>query len=462
MQFEDWKGTQWDKIQDTSIMMNECKKLQGQVLRLPAEVRSWRVYEGLQKEVVNLLTILPLVQQLHSPSMEDRHWRELKASTGKSFTKGADFCLADLLKLELHKYVSNVEEIVELANKEAKIAAQLAKIELNWSRMELTFGLHKETDIGLIVQSDDVLLALEENMVTLQGMQGQGKYVAYFVEQVTKWQRALGTAEATLVDWLEVQSKWTSLEAIYLGSKDIRAQLPEDSRKFDDVDHDWKELMLTAKSTPNVVEACTRPQRAQLLKSMKTTLEQCQKSLFQYLETKRRAFPRFYFLSDAALLDLLSNGYNPQAVQKHLGDCFDNISRLEYSKEEKGQPLSKTAGGMHSKDGEEYVAFIKPFEAVGAVEDWLNSLVRMMRETLRDIMSRAKFTADHWEIEKPRHEWLFDYPAQVALSASQIIWTEEVGSQLNAFADGNEQAMKEYAKTLAARLEQLINWCWAS
>jgi hypothetical protein len=58
---------------------------------------------------------------------------------------------------------------------------------------------------------------------------------------------------------------------------------------------------------------------------------------------------------------------------------------------------------------------------------------------------------------KPRQRWLFDYPAQIALTASQIIWTEEVNSQFEAFGDGNEQAMKEYSKTLAARLEALIS-----
>ena len=100
---------------------------------------------------------------------------------------------------------------------------------------------------------------------------------------------------------------------------------------------------------------------------------------------------------------------------------------------------------------------MRTFDCVGAVEDWLNRLVTAMRTTLMDILSKAKFTADHWEIEKPRHKWLFDYPAQLALTASQIIWTEEVNSQFDAFADGNEQAMKEYAsKVLAARLEQLI------
>lgn len=34
----------------------------------------------------------------------------------------------------------------------------------------------------------------------------------------------------------------------------------------------------------------------------------------EYLEVKRLAFPRFYFISSADLLDILSNGTNPQLV----------------------------------------------------------------------------------------------------------------------------------------------------
>ena len=44
-------------------------------------------------------------------------------------------------------------------------------------------------------------------------------------------------------------------------------------------------------------------------------LEKCEKSLNQYLEKKRKRFPRFYFISPAALLFILSNGYNPVSVQ---------------------------------------------------------------------------------------------------------------------------------------------------
>jgi hypothetical protein len=46
-------------------------------------VRNWKVYVGLLSEVKNLLIVLPLVNLLHSPAMEPRHWEDLKVSTGK-------------------------------------------------------------------------------------------------------------------------------------------------------------------------------------------------------------------------------------------------------------------------------------------------------------------------------------------------------------------------------------------
>lgn len=44
-------------------------------------------------------------------------------------------------------------------------------------------------------------------------------------------------------------------------------------------------------------------------------LSLCEKALAEYLDMKRLAFPRFYFISSADLLDILSNGTNPHLVR---------------------------------------------------------------------------------------------------------------------------------------------------
>ena len=109
-------------------------------------------------------------------------------------------------------------------------------------------------------------------------------------------------------------------------------------------------------------------------------LEEIQKCLESYLETKRSAFPRFYFLSNDELLEILSQTRNAQAVQPHLGKCFDNVVRVEFSKV-KG--ASDEILGMISAE-KEYVEWSEPVYARGNVEFWLTNIEGMMRKTLYD------------------------------------------------------------------------------
>lgn len=74
---------------------------------------------------------------------------------------------------------------------------------------------------------------------------------------------------------------------------------------------------------PHVILA--PPHRLDQLRALSEQLELCQKSLSDYLDTKRGAFPRFYFISDEELLSVLGTS-EAASVQEHMLKLFDNAA----------------------------------------------------------------------------------------------------------------------------------------
>jgi dynein heavy chain len=110
--FKDWNTTLWDKINTDDLMMR-VKEIQTQIKIMPKGMRGWSLYQWLVDLVKNMNTVLPLINDLHSDTMRDRHWNMLMSVTGKSFEKGPNFCFKDLLDLQLHQFSDEVSEIVD-------------------------------------------------------------------------------------------------------------------------------------------------------------------------------------------------------------------------------------------------------------------------------------------------------------------------------------------------------------
>lgn len=66
------------------------------------------------------------------------------------------------------------------------------------------------------------------------------KFIAHFFDEVSRWQTQLSNADQVTNTWVEVQRTWMYLESIFIGSEDIRRQLPEDSRRFDQLDKEFR------------------------------------------------------------------------------------------------------------------------------------------------------------------------------------------------------------------------------
>eukprot|EP00969_Alexandrium_andersonii_P292673 12935434-Alexandrium_andersonii.AAC.1 len=79
-----------------------------------------------------------------------------------------------------------------------------------------------------------------------------------------------------------------------------------------------------------------------------------------------------------------------------------------------------------------------------------------MNDTLKHELADGLERAIEWEVDKPRHLWLFDYPAQVVLTGTQIFWTEETETSLEEYEGGQEDSVKRYHELVKTRLSKLI------
>lgn len=201
-QYKDWKQQSWRRIKaDNLIEMNKLLSLQ--LKNLPREVKSFRGYNPVVDQVKNMGVVLPLVSSLHSEFMEKRHWKQLQELTEKKFDQTSQsFCFEDVLDLQLHLFETQVNELVDVAQKEAKIEKKLKNIEQVWNKVQFEFEEYNGTKV--FVPLDTMMEQLDQHSMELMSMKSQGKYVEFFIETVEDWREKLGKVDNVVNEWLKV------------------------------------------------------------------------------------------------------------------------------------------------------------------------------------------------------------------------------------------------------------------
>lgn len=92
--------------------------------------------------------------------------------------------------------------------------------------MQFQYEPHHRTRVPLLRSDEELIETLEDNQVQLQNLM-TSKHIAHFLDEVSSWQGRLSVADAVISIWFEVQRTWTHLESIFIGSEDIRSQMPE-------------------------------------------------------------------------------------------------------------------------------------------------------------------------------------------------------------------------------------------
>lgn len=245
-----------------------------------------------------------------------------------------------------------------------------------------------------------------------------------------------------------MQRQWVYLEGIFSGSADIKHLLPVESARFQNINSEFLTVMKKVNKSPFVLDVLNITGVQKNLERLADLLTKIQKALGEYLEKERSSFPRFYFVGDEDLLEIIGNSKDIRRVMKHLKKMFAGIATLQLDEAE------TRLLGFASKEAEE-VPFHSPIvlKDYPRINDWLAKVESEMRYSLADLLSQAvtelaqlyRVGADNDRMV-PLLDWVSRYPAQLVVLAVQIAWTDFVEKAIP--AGQLEDAMALVVRTL--------------
>uniref|UniRef100_A0A8C3BC42 Cytoplasmic dynein 2 heavy chain 1 n=1 Tax=Cairina moschata TaxID=8855 RepID=A0A8C3BC42_CAIMO len=390
----------------------------------------------LQKEVDRYKMMIPILKYIRGEHLSPDHWLDLFRLLGLPRGTALEGLLfGDLLKVT-DAIIEKAMELKDLncrAQGEVTIREALRELELWGVGAVFTLTDYEDSQgktIRLIKDWKDIVNQVGDHRCLLQSLK-DSPYYKGFEDKVSIWEKKMADLDEFLQNLNLIQRKWVYLEPIF-----GRGALPKEQARFNRVDEDFRSVMSDIKRDNRIISLNARTGLRSTLITLLDQLQRCQRSLNEFLEEKRSAFPRFYFIGDDDLLEILGQSMNPSVIQSHLKKLFAGINSVSFDEE------FKYIVAMKSVEGET-VPLRNKVLLSSDVEVWLNGLALEMKETLK------KMLLDCIDAGK-KSQGSIDpslFPSQILSLAEQIQFTEDVES---AIKDHNLQQLE---LELMAKLE---------
>ena len=433
------RDTPWSAVVPRKLR-SSIEEVLEELRNVPNRIRHYEAFDFIQDEVRRYKRSLTLVSELRSAALKDRHWREILALL--KLPPLSDLSLGDVWGVEIGAQDKALKDIFRTAQGEKALEEFIRQVQETWTGFKFEL-VNYQNRCRLIRGWEDLFKQIDDHTNSLFSMK-QSPFFAMFQQEANMWEEKLMKVRTYADIWLGIQLKWIYLEGIFFTSADIKQQLPSEYARFKSIDNEFVALMNQVCRNPVVIDVVSNIKGLDhTLRRLKDLLEKIQKALGAYLERQRRQFPRFYFVGDEDLLEIIGNSKDPKKMQRHLSKMFAGIHTLEIKDVVDGCPR---AVGMTSREGETVPFTSDDFDLdpTSKVFEWLQCTESAMISSIQRFVSSAVAENPLESSDVDLEQWVDKYPAQVVILASQIAWSR--------CAQDNQQG----ASMMLERLQQFL------
>lgn len=420
-----WAGiqeVQAKKWSDTTskLIRADLERLNGSTKLVPSNIRLHDAFVKIQISLDRYIEKQPFINIMKSRSFESRHWTSLLAEVGRNDIDPKKLTVGDVLSIEFSTHESSLKKIVQQADAEKTISEELCRIESEWSLTHFEFFAYK--DQCRLVKNWALLFERCNNDLGVLSSIRNNPYHVYFEFEITNIESKVSKLFSLLDVWIDVQRQWIYLDGIFANG--IQSVLPVEAARFVNITHEYMDIIKILNNSTLVIEVLSVAQAHASMTKLRDSITRIRKSLSDYLEKQREFFPRFYFVGNEDLLEVLSDLTNTLNVNRHMKKMFCGIEAVECD-------LENTAVISIRSAQEEVVSLVKPVPLIKAAPPaaWLQALEGEVKNTLAHLTVQA-VTSMSTMIQNEETTSLeglklycTQFPTQVCVLALQIVLT---------------------------------------
>ena len=443
----------WSRIGDFNKEKNELAGrdwilIRGKLYELDDFLAKWdqKVRSSENKDAVAVMLLeqieeykkaIPALKFCRGEGWEGSHWAQL-FSMLRFPTKGPEAVTRE--NLTLQHFLDRADLLIEKLDQLKKLHSQAqGEVTLREALHQLkVWGLDRRFTtikhavhgprggtVSLIKDWKDLFTEVADNQNLVSSL-SSSPFFAPFKEETSVWETLMSNLADRLNHMNAIQRKWLYLQPIF-----ARGALPQEQPRFRRVHEDFQGIMASIDADSLVKSFAEMRMREEHLHEMSTQLDMCQKALADYLEEKRSMLPRFYFIGDDDLLEILGQAKNPEVIQAHLKKLFAGIHSVIFTEGAGSITAMKSIAG-------EIVPLQKPVIVNEAVEVWLADLAANMVSSLSGMLIKCLAEKDYEA-----------FPSQILSLADQVHFSKKAEAAISrgtlpALLDELQGQLQEY------------------